>query len=84
MIALEEIMAGMVIVLTEGHLAQCIAGVDLVLIMVVLLAPPMTNTMVRHMIGTGVLSMGVIAAGLRFGGKELEAVICRMKVTATF
>lgn len=61
MIALEETISGMVIVLTEGHQAQCIAGVDLVLIMVALVSPHMTNTMVHLMIGTGVPSMEVTA-----------------------
>lgn len=57
MIALkEEVMVGVGLVLTEGHQVQCIAGAQ-VLTMVVMAALFMIGTMGQHMIGTGVLIM---------------------------
>lgn len=80
MIALkEEVMVGMGLVLTEGHQVQCIAGGQ-VLTMVVLAALFMIGTMGQHMTGTGVLIMvgtGVLnladtEADRLLEGQELE------------
>lgn len=52
----EEVMVGVGLVLTEGHQVQCIAGAQ-VLTMVVLAALFMIGTVALHMTGTGVLIM---------------------------
>lgn len=61
MIALEETMAGVRIVLIGGHQVHCLAEVDEVLIMVTLEAPSMIGTMVHLMTDTGALNMEDIA-----------------------
>jgi hypothetical protein len=75
----EEVMVGVGLVLTEGHQVQCIAGAQ-VLTMVVLAALFMIGTVALHMtgtgvlimVGTGVLNMADIGADHLLEGQELE------------